>query len=222
LAARNGGSAYSCFFLGGSIVKWRKMQSDQFRHSGAVDDEKHGLTLRLPGFLLAVQRTFVLPSMFAAALLATPEVYAFSAEQAVHLVARSSMTATHAGLASVTEEELGLVWARGFSERLFAGKSMYLANGNAIEVSGNTATLLNLPPGFAGNRAAFLDIRFNPADLSTVIAKSGAALVRLSTYIGSASIDNVRADGARGPRIGSLSAHRIDLRGTTLRIERLR
>lgn len=99
---------------------------------------------------------------------------------------------------------------------------MYLANGNAVEASGNTATLLNLPPGFADDNAAFLEIRFNPADLSTVIDKSGVALVRLSTYIDNASVDNVRADGARGPRVGSASAHRIDLRGTTLRIERIR
>lgn len=105
---------------------------------------------------------------------------------------------------------------------MFAGKSVYLANGNAIAVTGNAAALLNLPPGFAGNSGALLDIRFNPADLSTVIDRSGVALVRLSTYIDSASIDNARADGAHGPRVGSMSAHRIDLRGTILRIERIR
>lgn len=203
-------------------MEWRKTRSKQLRHSGATDDEKYGVTPRLQRFLPAVQRTLILSPMLAAALLAAPEVHAFSAAQAVQLVARPSMTATHSSLSSITEEELGLVWARGFSDRLFAGKSMYLANGNAVEASGNTATLLNLPPGFADGNAVFLDIHFNPANLSTVIDKSGVALVRLSTYIDNTSVDNVRTDGARGPRIGSVSAHRVDLRGTTLRIERIR
>lgn len=203
-------------------MEWRKTRSEQLRHSDATDDEKHGVMLRLHGFLPAVQRTLILSPMLAAALLAVPQVHAFSAAQAIQTVARPSTTATHSSPSSVTEEELGLVWARGFSDRLFAGNSMYLANGNAVEASGNTATLLNLPPGFADGNATFLEIRFNPADLSTVIDKSGAALVRLSTYIDNASVDNVRADGSHGPRIGSVSVHRIDLRGTTLRIERIR
>jgi hypothetical protein len=184
-------------------------------HHAAGRDEKHTAGRRPYCFPRSAQQMFVVPALLAASLLASHSAFAFGAAQPAHTLAYSSA-------AAVSEYELGRVWARGLPERLFAGKSIYLANGNAVEASANTASLLNPPPGFGDTNAAFMNIRFNPRDLSTVIADSGAALVRLSTYISDAHADNIRVDGAPSPRVGSVAVHGIDLRGTTIRIERIR
>lgn len=193
----------------------RTTRSEERLHRAAEDGEKHTAGWRPYRFLRSAQQILIGPALLAAALLMSHSARAFEAMQPAHSLAYSPA-------AAVSEYELGRVWARGLPERLFAGKSIYLANGNAVEASANTASLLNPPPGFGDANAAFMNIRFNPRDLSTVIANSGAALVRLSTYISDAHADNIGADGAAGPRVGSVSVHGIDLRGTTIRIERIR
>jgi hypothetical protein len=174
----------------------------------------HAASRRPYCFLRSAPHMFIASALLAASLLASHGARAFGPMQPARTLAYSPA-------AAVSEYELGRIWARGLPERLFAGKSIYLANGNAVEASANTASLLNPPPGFEDANAAYMNIRFNPRDLSTVIA-NGVALVRLSTYISDAHTDNIRADGASGPRIGSVSVHGIDLRGTTIRIERIR
>lgn len=185
----------------------RKTQSEKRLH--------HTAGRRPYRLLRSAQKIGIVSALLAASLLASHGARAFGPMPPARALAYSSATA-------VSEYELGRIWARGLPERLFAGKSIYLANGNTVEASANTASLLNPPPGFGDANAAFMNIRFNPRDLSTVIDNSGAALVRLSTYISDAHADNTPADRATGPRVGSVSVHGIDLRGTTIRIERLR
>jgi hypothetical protein len=189
------------------MMEKRKTRSEEMLH--------HVAGRRPYRILHSARQMFIVPALLAVSLLAGHSARAFGPMQSAHSLAYSSA-------AAVSEYELGRVWARGLPERLFAGKSIYLANGNAIEASANTASLLNPPPGFGDANAAFMNIRFNPRNLSMVIANSGAVLVRLSTYINDARVDNMRADGASGPRIGSVSVHGIDLRGTMIRIERIR
>lgn len=120
-----------------------------------------------------------------------------------------------------SEDELRSVWARGLPEdRLFELRSLYLADGIAVEAFAGGGWLLNPPPGLSDAGIPFRNVLFNSAGLFPIVDQRGAGLVRLSTYIPAVDVD-LRPKGA-GPSFGHVHIHGIDLRGTLVRVVRTR
>lgn len=193
-------------------MEWRRPGGEQALHGDSTRRDRQS----------AAGKVLIVLPVFAIALAGPAHARAFGPAWNTPTAARTSTAAMHSGLPAATDGELSSIWARGLPERLLAGKSVYFADGNAVEALGSMAALLNPPPEFTDGNVTFRNVRFDPGNLSTVVDSSGAALVRLSTYIGDAHFDNARTDGSHGPRIGSVSVHGIDLRGTIIRIERIR
>ncbi|TFV98574.1 hypothetical protein E4K72_17230, partial [Oxalobacteraceae bacterium OM1] len=77
-----------------------------------------------------------------------------------------------------SDDELRKVAARGLPERLLAGRSLFLASGNAVEVLGETGMLLNpVAALLEATGTSFQRLLFNPANLAIVTDSSGAAYI---------------------------------------------
>lgn len=120
-----------------------------------------------------------------------------------------------------SDAQLRATAARGFPDSLFAHRNLVLSHGNAAEILGDAALLLNLPLALLDGGTPFRWGFLNPADLSTVIDDRGMAYVRVDTHIAYYDTGPLRLDG-RGPSFGRVEFRDIDLRGTTMRIGRQR
>jgi hypothetical protein len=130
----------------------------------------------------------------------------------------SAREAVHPGtttMKAMADDDLRTVFASGFADFLSARRSLYYADGNAVEVLGDSGLLLNLPTGLPGGDP-FTNIILNPANMSTLVDRDGNALVRLSAYIDEADYPDIHLNSGRG--FGSIVIRGIDLRGTIIRI----
>jgi hypothetical protein len=122
-----------------------------------------------------------------------------------------------AGLRRATEDELRSIHAQGFTDPLFERIMRYVSRGNAIEMLGDIATLLNPPLAWLPREMTFKDVVFNPANPFAVVDGSGAVLIQSQTSIKEVRVDRI---SMHGPSYGSVLIRDIDLRGSVAAIMR--
>ncbi|OWW20008.1 hypothetical protein [Noviherbaspirillum denitrificans] len=138
------------------------------------------------------------------------------------LLAPLAAAAADTGMHRLSEDDMRRVAAQGLADRFLQRIALYAANGIAIEVTGDTARLLN-PVGdaFAGLLDAdisFRDAMYNPANPATIVDRDGSVLVRLPSTVGEVGIRNIRVRGSNGASFGSVTIRDLDMGGTTIRV----
>lgn len=120
------------------------------------------------------------------------------------------------GLRTLSDDALRQTAASGFPDRLFDGVSRYMVNGNAVEVFGDTATLLNPLWLLTGADGAFRNALFSAANPAIIVDRNGTGLVRIDGPGGLENFDVVPARSATGASMGRVAVRGLDRRGTVV------
>lgn len=135
-------------------------------------------------------------------------------------------------LRTMSDADLRQVAAQGFgdplqvqADRLFSGVSKYMAGGNAVEILGDLARLLN-PPFSAlleaiGADQSFRSVTFNPASPDSLTGFDGTSFIRRPSTIGELSYRHIRvAGGHGGADFGDVEIRNIEMNGTRIIVKR--
>lgn len=119
-------------------------------------------------------------------------------------------------LQHLSDEELSRISASGMPDRLFDRWVLHASHGNAVEVIGDMAALLNPLVAMLDPETTFRNAIFNPANPAVLVDRNGAYMLRITEAVGPTVFRNNPGRGPNGAGMGAVEIHGLERRGTTV------